>query len=127
MKIKLTEDKIRQIVKESLKKILKEENEQEFAPDEWYDEYDDDISYKWSVKIFDREVESEKSFRSVRQAEKNCNRYLKTIKFYDTVKKYNPNLDIDDNEDIYACIYSADSNGECIDTMLVNYGWGWYD
>ena len=148
MKIKLTEDKIRQIVRESLKKILKEGNEQEYSWDEYYDEdedngeYDDDYDeeeyyknwppqndtpYKWSIKIFDKEVESEKSFRTVRQAEKDCNKYLKINKFYDTVKKYNPNLDFDDDENIYACVYLADSNGECIDTMLVNYGWGWYD
>ena len=135
-KIKITENDIKYLVAESVKRILREYDDDEidyegngYEPEEWNYE-DDDFSelelaehpesYYWYVYVLGKEKKSTKRFNSVKEAVIDCNNFLKKINFKEIAAKYNF-----DEDKVCALIEIGDD--EWSDTMLQNYGWGWMD
>ena len=136
-KIKITENKLKQIIMESVKKTLNEMYEDEeidyegngYEKPEWnYDDNDwsenelseNPESYYWYVYVLGKEKKSTKRFNSVKEAVIDCNNFLKKINFKEIADKY----DFDEDK---VCALIEFGDDEWSDTMLQNYGWGWYD
>jgi hypothetical protein len=136
-KVKITENKLKQIIMESVKRALNESYDDEeidyegngYERPEWnYDDNDwseDELlenpeSYYWHVYVLDKEKKSTKYFNSVKEAVNDCNNFLKKINFKAIAAKYN----FDEDK---VCALIEYGNDEWNDTMLQNYGWGWMD
>lgn len=116
-KIKLTENDIRHLVTESVKRILKES---EFAKEyltndsEYYD------GYKWSVFLGEKLIKtSDGIFNDIDEAADDCDIFLNEINWEKTAEEWNT---YHDNEDEAVAIVH-----DFYDTFLQNLGWGWMD
>lgn len=127
----LSEQRMRQIVKESIRKVIMEDEMYDYD-DEMYDDYGIDDAYTWSIFIGDKEkFKSDKIFSTIEEAEQDCENKMEEIGYYDLVKKYNnnPNYQTKTGENyISAYIDSVDpESGEWFDTMLYHNGEFWMD
>ena len=116
-KIKLTENDIKYLVTESVKRILKEN---EFAKEyltndsKYYD------GYKWSVFLGEKLIKtSNKIFNDIDEAADDCDIFLNEINWEKTAEEWNT---YHDNEDEAVAIVH-----DFYDTFLQNLGWGWMD
>jgi hypothetical protein len=116
-KIKLTENDIKYLVTESVKRILKEN---EFAKEyltndsEYYD------GYKWSVFLGEKLIKtSDKIFNDIDEAADDCDIFLKEFNWKEKAEKWNAYNGIE-NE-------AAALVHDFYDTYLQNLGWGWMD
>ncbi len=116
-KIKLTENDIKYLVAESVKRILKEnESAKEYLANdsEYYD------GYKWSVFLGEKLIKtSDKIFNDVDEAADDCDIFLKEINWKEKAEKWNDYNGIE-NE-------AAALVHDFYDTYLQNLGWGWMD
>lgn len=119
----LSEQRMRQIVKESIRKVIME--------DEMYSDYGDE-AYTWSIYIGDEEkFKSDNIFSSVEEAEQDCESKMDEIGYYDLVQKYNdnPNYQTKSGDNyVIAYVDAVDlDSGEWFDTMLYHNGEFWMD
>ena len=129
----LSEQRMRQIVTESIRKIIME--------DEMYDDYDEEMydddygvneAYTWSIYIGDEEkFKSDNIFSSMEEAEQDCENKMEEIGYYDLVQKYNdnPNYQTERGDNyVIAYVDAVDpESGEWFDTMLYHNGEFWMD
>lgn len=152
--IRLTESDLKNIIKESVNRILNENSYgyENFDDDNYDDsDFDDDefnmkMLYNWHIHILGDNYESEQTFEKESDAIADCDKKLEELNFYEMAKIYNKNYD--DEEDIIFKIYNKDYDDEAViasidswlaepsmedeydnepDTVLVNCGFGWYD
>lgn len=126
-RIRLTEQDLHKLIKESVKRVLKEEDD-DF--DWWnYEEPDmgDEEKFMWTVIVGDDETTSEQTFDNIDDAERDCNQYLKSINFKKLAKKYNMVNGEYEKEYVVALIDSVNEQNQPIDTFLKNVGFGWMD
>lgn len=127
----LSEQRMRQIVKESIRKVIMED--EMYGDEEMYDEdYGVNEAYTWSIYIGDEEeYKSEKIFSSVEEAEQDCENKMDEIGYYDLVKQYNdnPNYQTESGDNyVIAYVDAVDpESGEWFDTMLYHNGEFWMD
>ena len=124
----LSEQRMRQIVKESIRKVIMED---EMYDDEMYSDYGDE-AYTWSIYIGDEEkFKSDNTFSSIEESEEDCNNKMEEIGYYDLVKKYNdnPNYQTESGDNyVIAYVDAVDpESGEWFDTMLYHNGEFWMD
>ena len=134
----LSEQRMRQIVTESIRKVIMED---EMYDDEMYDYndeemYDEDYgvneAYTWSIYIGDEEkFKSDNVFSSVEEAEQDCENKMDEIGYYDLVREYNdnPNYQTESGDNyVIAYVDAVDpDSGEWFDTMLYHNGEFWMD
>lgn len=132
----LSEQRMRQIVKESIRKVIMED---EMFNDEMYDYDDDEMysdygyeAYTWSIYIGEEEkFKSDKIFSTVEEAEEDCNNKMEEIGYYDLVQKYNnnPNYQTESGDNYVRAYvdYVDHDSGEWCDTMLYHTGEFWMD
>lgn len=131
----LSEQRMRQIVKESIRKVIMEDEMYDDEMDDYNDEemYDgDDEAYTWSIYIGDEEkFKSDNIFSSVEEAEQDCENKMDEIGYYDLVKQYNdnPNYQTESGDNyVIAYVDAVDpESGEWFDTMLYHNGEFWMD
>ena len=126
----LSEQRMRQIVTESIRKVIMEDEMYDYD-DEMYSDYGDE-AYTWSIYIGEEEkFKSDNVFSSVEEAEEDCNNKMEEIGYYDLVKKYNdnPNYQTESGDNyIRAYVDAVDpESGEWFDTMLYHTGEFWMD
>ena len=145
-KIKLTENDLHRIIKESVKQVLKEnETSHELhnlhrflvmaahSPIESIDDYEKrDGAYFWTVNVRGDIVYSPELYETPKAAAQACSKVLDRCNFNHIASKYNE-LATNESEEIVACVegmwlddYDDDEYYD-IDTMLTNYGSGWMD
>ena len=131
----LSEQRMRQIVKESIRKVIMED---EMYDDEMYSDYDGDDDYgvnevyTWSIYIGDEEkFKSDNIFSSIEEAEQDCENKMDEIGYYDLVRQYNdnPNYQTESGDNyVRAYVDAVDpESGEWFDTMLYHTGEFWMD
>jgi hypothetical protein len=132
-KIRLTENDIKHIVTESVKRILKEN---EFGEEYLTNDSDDYDGYKWSVFLGKKLIKtSDKIFNDIDEAADDCDIFLKEFNWKEKAEKWNAYHDMywkaDDyhrkalnpiyEEEVAAIVHDS------YDTYLQNLGWGWMD
>lgn len=132
----LSEQRMRQIVTESIRKVIMEDemfNDEmyDYDDDEMYSDYGDE-AYTWSIYIGEEEkFKSDKTFSTVEEAEQDCENKMEEIGYYDLVKQYNnnPNYQTESGDNyVRAYVDYVDSEtGEWCDTMLYHTGEFWMD
>ena len=122
--IKLKESDLHRMIKESIRKILKENDEIDYDA---LDVQGDVCGFIWNVIIGDENTKSNEIFNTVDEAKEDCDRYLRRIKFNKIAKQYNfVNGEYEEDYAI-ALISSVNEKDEEIDTYLQNLGFGWMD
>ncbi len=129
----LSEQRMRQIVKESIRKVIMEDEMYGDYDEEMYDEdYGVNEAYTWSIYIGDEEkFKSDNTFSSIEEAEQDCENKMNEIGYYDLVKQYNdnPNYQTERGDNyVIAYVDAVDpESGEWFDTMLYHNGEFWMD
>ena len=126
----LSEQRMRQIVTESIRKVIMEDEMYDYD-DEMYSDYGDE-AYTWSIYIGDEEkFKSDNVFSSVEEAEQDCENKMDEIGYYDLVREYNdnPNYQTESGDNyVIAYVDAVDpDSGEWFDTMLYHNGEFWMD
>lgn len=135
--VRLTESDLHKIIKESVKKVIRESNwgrmdgSNPMNSFNNEDSFDDEMEmnpeglFKWSIYIFDKEIHSQRIFHSMDEAEADCSKKMNEINFDSLCQKHNNDDDFEEN--VMAQIDLVSEDGEVIDTMLINSGFGWYE
>ena len=117
--IRLTEGELRQIIKESVNRILNE--------GDMFDKYGDEY-FQWAIYCNDHKMAvSSDIFSTPDEAAEDCEKHFEETNFYLLCNKLN---DEEEDDRVCALVYNCGPNGETdqdCDTFLVNIGFGWMD
>lgn len=128
--IRLSERNLHNMIKESVIRLIREtEMLDDYYDYDDYEDYEGETHFKWEIYFEDELLASSSQlFTDEDEAVADCESHFDETNFYALCKEYNENpRDISEEEKVVALITCCGPNGECPDTCLQNYGFGWMD